>query len=123
MIDFQGIFRDQRWRPYRLEVTAPHRMYYDGKVAVLVSLRTRAEGNWSISKNALAYVAAAEHDKRIAEGYIILVDNKWSVIASERACDEVLKRIGNLPPNAGIWGDFWWVDTALQPTAGYRGAT
>jgi hypothetical protein len=124
MIDLQAIFRDPRWRLYRLEITAPHRMYVrksdEGKIAALVVLRTRADGDWPLGRRALTYVADAECDRRIVEGYILLVDNKWNVVAFERAC-EVVKRIGNAPPTTGPWGEFYWIDATFKPTTGYRG--
>jgi hypothetical protein len=80
MIDFQAIFHDKNWRLYRLEVCIPHRMYVrhddDGKIAVLVSLRRRSEGDWSISKRALHHVTNAEHDGRIAQGH---VSSLWTI--------------------------------------------
>jgi hypothetical protein len=62
MIDFQSIFRDPRWQRVRFKGTAPHSLYVkqadDGKVAVLVALRTRANGDWTLSKGALEFMVS-----------------------------------------------------------------
>ena len=114
---FQGIFSDKSWRRFRPQITAPHDVWVqqhsaDGTIAVLVVQRTRAEGDWALSKKALDYMTDGERDKRIAQGHVALFDHKWIEVGNARACD-VLARVGNTPLNAGRWGDFWWLDSTL----------
>jgi hypothetical protein len=123
MIDFQSIFRDPRWQRVRFKGTAPHSLYVkqadDGKVAVLVALRTRANGDWTLSKGALEFMVSAEREGRLVQAHIVLVDNAWVVVTAASA-GEVQTRIGNTAPSAGPWGDFYWVDAALKPVADFR---
>jgi hypothetical protein len=126
MIDFQSIFRDPRWQRVRFKGTAPHSLYVkqadDGKVAVLVALRTRANGDWTLSKGALEFMVGAEREKRLVQAYIMLVDNKWNQVAAARA-GEVQARIGNTAPSVGPLGDYYWLDAALKPVADFRTRT
>jgi hypothetical protein len=126
MIDFQSIFRDPRWQRVRFKGTAPHSLFVgyndDGKVAVLVALRTRANGDWTLSKAALTFMAEAEREGRLVQAHIVLVDNAWNVVVAARA-SEVQARIGNTAPSVGPLGDYYWLDAALKPVADFRTGT
>jgi len=121
MIDLSEIFRDPRWQQVRFKDIAPHSAWYnaDDKVAVLVVLRVRPIGDWTLSKRALEFMVGAEREGRLAQAYIMLVNNQWTQVAAERA-GEVQARIGNTAPSVGPWGEYYWLDAALRPVADFR---
>ena len=118
---FQDIFRNPRWQRVRFKGIAPHSCWYnaDDKIAVLVVLRVRPIGDWTLSKGALEIMVGAEREGRLVQAHIMLVNNAWTQVAVERA-GEVQARIGNTLPSAGPRGDYYWVDDALKPVADFR---
>jgi hypothetical protein len=117
-MDFSDLFRSPRWRRFRIEVTAPHSLYYDGKIAVLVLRRSRPEGDWALSATALDYVVKALRDQRIAHGFIALVE-RWDVVAHDMV-SAVAARLDGIEPNPGPFGEYFWLSNELKSVANFR---
>ena len=75
------------------------------------------EGNFSLDKETLEELAAAQRRGDIKRTYIVLVEryNAVTAVASDTLL-EVLKRLSRVKPHVGANGnEFWWVYSDLQP--------
>jgi hypothetical protein len=97
----------------------PNRLYGNSKKKIGAIAVVRGRGNdFALSVAGLNYVAEAEAEGRVKEGYVVLAQLNGGAtpefIAAERVT-KVAERLRDVTPSNGKWGEYHWITETFQP--------